>query len=70
MKGEVVVKLSKYHAVQKEWRQSNPVPEHAYTAMLKDFGLTYVRLTSDNESIRLRVVDERKFMMARMRYNI
>lgn len=72
MRGEIVINMEKYHAVLKEWTQQHPCESkiHPVSSMLKDFGLEYVKLTRDYTGMRARVVDERRLMMARMRYSV
>jgi hypothetical protein len=67
---QIVVDKEKFEQLRRTWASRNPMlgHVHATTDMLEDFGLMYFRLTRDMKSIRLRVVDEKKLMMAKIRY--
>lgn len=73
MIGKISILLDDYRQMKKDWAGKNPCSLHVETQMLAEMGLAYYKLGNvykKQAHVWLTVVDEKKLVMARLKYNI
>ena len=69
-----VINLKRYKAVILKWqeiaKESSLSPTLPVTEMLEEFGLTIIKLIHQGEDILFQVVDCKKYLLAKLKYNL
>lgn len=69
-----VVNLKRYKEVILKWKEIAKENSHVstlpVTEMLEEFGLSIIRLVHQGESILFKVTDSKKYLLAKLKYNL
>ena len=69
-----VINLKRYREVLSKWqemaKESSHSPTLPVTEMLEEFGLSIIKLVHQGEDILFQVVDSKKYLLAKLKYNL
>ena len=69
-----VINLKRYREVLSKWqemvKESSYSPTLPVTEMLEEFGLSIIKLVHQGEDILFQVVDSKKYLLAKLKYNL
>lgn len=63
------IELATYKNVLTKWKEQNPNSKLPVTEMLDEFGIIINRLTNGGHTVSLIVEDEKKLLLAKIKYN-
>ena len=69
-----VINLKRYKEVILKWqemaKESSYSPTLPVTEMLEEFGLSIIKLVHQGEDILFQIVDYKKYLLAKLKYNL
>jgi hypothetical protein len=66
-----VTSLKRYREVLDIWKgiDENKTSIHPVTNMLEEFGLFYLKLVDSSKNVSFKVIDKKKYLLAKLKFN-